>query len=152
MLNGFSWLMMWIIVGFLCTLRIIGFWGLLPSSGILKTREHNASETGFVSLLRWRVGHTYSVGSLTITGPLSKRHQHSRCLPPHLKTETDPVSETLCSLVSAYRTVDRVTKPNNSACYKPSGARGRVVDWGTMLQAGRSRVRFAMSLDFFQLT
>jgi hypothetical protein len=30
-----------------------------------------------------------------------------------------------------------------------SGARGSVVGWGTMLQAGRSRVPFPMSLDFF---
>jgi hypothetical protein len=29
-----------------------------------------------------------------------------------------------------------------------SGARGSVVGWGTMLQAGRSRVWFPMSLDF----
>jgi hypothetical protein len=33
-----------------------------------------------------------------------------------------------------------------------SGARGSVVRWGTVLQAGRSRVRFTMrSLDFFNL-
>jgi hypothetical protein len=31
------------------------------------------------------------------------------------------------------------------------GARGSVVGWGTMLQAGRSRVRFPMRLDFFSL-
>jgi hypothetical protein len=31
-----------------------------------------------------------------------------------------------------------------------SGARGSVVGWGTVLQAGRSRVRFSMtSLDFY---
>jgi hypothetical protein len=27
--------------------------GLCPSSGILKTIEHNVSESGFVSVLRW---------------------------------------------------------------------------------------------------
>jgi hypothetical protein len=31
---------------------------------------------------------------------------------------------------------------------KGVGARGRVVGWGTMLQSGRSQVRFPMSLDF----
>jgi hypothetical protein len=32
----------------------------------------------------------------------------------------------------------------------PTGARGKVVGWGTMLEAGRSRIRFPMrSLDFF---
>jgi hypothetical protein len=41
--------------------------GLCPSSGILhiETRTHNVLETGFVSVLRLRVGEdTYSVGSL----------------------------------------------------------------------------------------
>jgi hypothetical protein len=28
--------------------------GLCPSSGILETRKHNVSETGSVSVLRWR--------------------------------------------------------------------------------------------------
>jgi hypothetical protein len=37
--------------------------GLCPVSHILKTREHNISETGSVSILMWG-GHTYSVGSL----------------------------------------------------------------------------------------
>jgi hypothetical protein len=42
-----------------------------------------------------------------------------RCLPPpHLRTETDPVSETLC--FSEYRTMDIVQKPGNSECYTPS--------------------------------
>jgi hypothetical protein len=45
-----------------------------PSSGILETRKHNVSET------------------------LTKRP--NRVFPPHLRTETDPVSETLCFLVS----------------------------------------------------
>jgi hypothetical protein len=33
------------------------FLGLCPSSGILKTREHNVSETGCVSVLRWEKRH-----------------------------------------------------------------------------------------------
>jgi hypothetical protein len=37
--------------------------GLRPSSGILETRKHNVSETGFVSVLRWEED-TYSVRSL----------------------------------------------------------------------------------------
>jgi hypothetical protein len=36
--------------------RIIGFFGLFPSSGILETRKHDVSETGSVSDLRWRGG------------------------------------------------------------------------------------------------
>jgi aminoglycoside phosphotransferase family enzyme len=41
--------------------------------------------------------------------------QLSRCLlSSHLKTETDPVSETLCSSVCLeYRTMDKVKKPNS---------------------------------------
>jgi hypothetical protein len=38
---------------------------------------------------------------------------------------------------------------NNLMTIMQLGARGSVIDWATMLQAGRSRVRFPMrSLDF----
>jgi hypothetical protein len=41
--------------------------------------------------------------------------QQSRCLPPsHLRTETDPVSETLCFLVFRICTMDEVRKPSYS--------------------------------------
>jgi hypothetical protein len=52
------------------------YWGFghFPSSDILETRKHDVSETGSVSFLR--------------------------CLPPPLRTETYPVSETSCFLVS----------------------------------------------------
>jgi hypothetical protein len=45
--------------------NIQNYWvfGLRPSSSILKTKEHNVSETGSVSILRWE-GDTYSAGSL----------------------------------------------------------------------------------------
>jgi hypothetical protein len=46
------------------TLRITGFFGLCPSSGILNTRKHIVSEIGSVSVLRWGEGDTYCVGSL----------------------------------------------------------------------------------------
>jgi hypothetical protein len=42
-----------------------------PSSDILKTRKHNVSETGSVSVLR-----------------CGGRQQQGRCLLPHLRTET----------------------------------------------------------------
>jgi hypothetical protein len=45
------------------TLKIIGFLTLSPSSGILDIGKHNVSETGSVSVLRWRKGNTYFVGS-----------------------------------------------------------------------------------------
>jgi hypothetical protein len=39
--------------------------GRCPSSGILKTREHNVSETGSVSVLRWK-------GTFTLLGSLER--------------------------------------------------------------------------------
>jgi hypothetical protein len=40
--------------------------------------------------------------------------------PPRLKTETDPVSETLCFLVVEIRTMDKVQKLISNECYTPS--------------------------------
>jgi hypothetical protein len=39
---------------------------------------------------------------------------------PPLKTETDPVSETLFSSYLEFRTMDKVQKPTHSECYTPS--------------------------------
>jgi hypothetical protein len=41
------------------------YWGsgFCSSSGILKTRKYKISETGSVSVLRWREEDKYSVGS-----------------------------------------------------------------------------------------
>jgi hypothetical protein len=70
------WLSLWKserITGFLLSWNVTQFmkiwknywgFGLCPSSGILKTRKHNISETGSFSVLRWRGEDTYSVGSL----------------------------------------------------------------------------------------
>jgi hypothetical protein len=47
--------------------------------------------------------------------------QQSMCLSsPHLKTETDPLSETLFSRHLEYRTMDEVHKPSYSEYYTPS--------------------------------
>jgi hypothetical protein len=40
--------------------------------------------------------------------------------PPRLKTETDPVSETLCFLFVEIRTMDKVQKLSSNECYTPS--------------------------------
>jgi hypothetical protein len=40
--------------------------------------------------------------------------------PPRLKTETDPVSETLWFLFVEIRTMDKVQKLNSNECYTPS--------------------------------
>jgi hypothetical protein len=50
--------------------------------------------------------------------------QGSMCLPPHLRTERDPVSEMLCSL--EYRAMDEVQKPSNPECYTPSSEPFRI--------------------------
>jgi hypothetical protein len=54
---------------------------------------------------------------------------------------------------SAHRWCGKVVSLTRQPLFTPGkfvGARGSVVGWGTMLQAGRSRVRFPMrSLDFF---
>jgi hypothetical protein len=40
--------------------------------------------------------------------------------PFHLRTETDPVSETSCFYSLDYRTIEKVQKPSNFVCYTPS--------------------------------
>jgi hypothetical protein len=59
--------------------------GLCPSSGILENRKHNILETGSVYILRW------GGGTPTLLDPLERAILNQ---PPHLRTETDPVSET----------------------------------------------------------
>jgi hypothetical protein len=96
------------------------------------------------------------VGQKTPTqlGPLERanlnhwwlRAQMSRCLLPHLhlRTDTDPVSETSCSL--EYRTMEKVQKPSNSVRYTPSSEPFRIYEclvawltlrpwrWGTFVR------------------
>jgi hypothetical protein len=69
--------------------QIYWVFGLCPSSGFFlnNNEKHNVSETGSVSVLRW--GKTS-----TLLGPLERANLNCFC--PHLRTETDPVSETLC--------------------------------------------------------
>jgi hypothetical protein len=43
--------------------RINGFVGFVHQQGFCITRKHNVSETGSVSIFRWREGDAYSVGS-----------------------------------------------------------------------------------------
>jgi hypothetical protein len=63
--------------------------GLCPLSGILETRKHNVLETGSVSVLRWR-GET---PTQWLRLALSKGPNRVG-VSLHLRTETDPVSET----------------------------------------------------------
>jgi hypothetical protein len=69
--------------------------GLYPSSCMWKTKYHNASETGSISVLMWM-----GQDKPTQLGPLERaslNHWTNPGLscPIHLRTETDPVSETL---------------------------------------------------------
>jgi hypothetical protein len=83
-------------------LIIQNYWvfGLCPSSGILKTRKHSITPVTEVSSF-------YGT-------------QQSRCLPPHLRTEKGPFSETLCFLVSRILDDGQIRKASNSECYTPS--------------------------------
>jgi hypothetical protein len=54
-------------------------------------------------------------------------HKQSRSPPvPYLRTETDPVSETLCFPVIEFRMMDKVQKPSINECYTPSSEPYRV--------------------------
>jgi hypothetical protein len=90
--------------------------GLRPSSGILKTKYHNVSENGTVSVFRWVVRHllfwVLQKELTSITGS-SWRFALSKgpngVSPPHVRTETDPVSETLCFI--GFRILDDGQSP-----------------------------------------
>jgi hypothetical protein len=70
--------------------------GLCPSFGILK----NAKNHGVSGTVVQRLGSALSNGSNRVWLP-----------PPHVTTETDPISETSCSL--EYQTMDKVQKGSN---------------------------------------
>jgi hypothetical protein len=123
-----------------CGIRDYWVFGFGPSSGILKnTIERNVSEIQYVfSVLRWRGGRhllcwvrctellvhpawtryipflweirtsyrSRDRGQLSLTDPTKQVSPT-----PHVRTETDPISETLCSL--EYRTMEKVQKPTN---------------------------------------
>jgi hypothetical protein len=70
--------------------------GLCPSSGIQNDREHNVSETGCVSVLRWlRLALSKGPNPHGLRLVLSKG-LNCVVIPPHLRTERDPVYESLC--------------------------------------------------------
>jgi hypothetical protein len=97
--------------------------GLFPSCGILQTREHNGFGNWICFLPQVRGEDTYSVGTIrkgelqgSVTNPrlaLPKGPDKVGVFsPPHLRKETDPLSETLCSVVS--RIPDDGKSPNKS--------------------------------------
>jgi hypothetical protein len=88
----------------------MGFWTLSIVRYSKNTREHNGSETGSVFFLRLGGRHQNHWRLALANG--SNRVDVSSL---HLKMETDPISETLCSLVFLeYRAMDTVQKPSNS--------------------------------------
>jgi hypothetical protein len=66
------------------------------------------------------VGGSYSVESVA-------NINHRVGVPtPHLRTETDPVSETLCSVEC--RIMNKVQEPSNHECYTPSSEHFRIAN------------------------
>jgi hypothetical protein len=110
--------------------------GLFPLSGILENTTFRKLDL-FPSSGEGGGEDTYSVGplrkswsqSISITG---LRLAHSKgpnwvgVFSPHLhlRTKTDPVSETSCSLEC--QTMEKVRKPTNSVCYTPSSEPFRI--------------------------
>jgi hypothetical protein len=83
------------LLGLFWTLSIVWY-------GEDKKKNHNVSETGFVSVLRWM-----GQDKPTQLGPLERaslNHWTGLFCPIHLRTETDPVSETLWSFVKLLHT------------------------------------------------
>jgi hypothetical protein len=86
--------------------------GLSPSPGILETRKHDVSETGSISVLKCKRKTPTQLGPLERWRlAISKGPNWVGFFPPHLRTKTDPVSETSCSLVSGI--------PDNGQSPKP---------------------------------
>jgi hypothetical protein len=104
---------------------LLSFW-TLSIVRISTNRKHDVSETGSVSVFR-RGGGTYSIEKPKAC--LSTGDARIACgkasfwffcrvgpHPPRLKTETDPVSETLCFLFVEIRTMDKVQKLSSNEC------------------------------------
>jgi hypothetical protein len=100
------------------------FFFTISVSGILNTRKHTVSETGFVSVFggRGRVETPALWGRLERANLSHFLRDPTEYVSPssNLRTETDPVSETLWFLVFKIRTVDKFQKTNNSECHAPS--------------------------------
>jgi hypothetical protein len=93
------------------------FWTLSIALYVEDKKYHNVSETGSVSVLRWM-----GQDKPTLLGPLERaRDWVGLSCPFHLRTETDPVSETLWYFLSStYKTMDKVQKkPNSSVQHTP---------------------------------
>jgi hypothetical protein len=78
--------------------------------------------------------HVHGMADVSETGSLIEVSsfygtQQSRCLPPHLRTERDPVSEMLRFLFSRIPDDGKVQKSSNSVCYTPSSEPFRVYTW-----------------------
>jgi hypothetical protein len=86
------------------------YWVFWTFSIVWYSRQHDVSKTGSVSVLRWRWGRRH-LQWLRLA--LSKGlNWVGLPWPIHLRMETDPVSETSCSL--EYQTMEKVQKPTNS--------------------------------------
>jgi hypothetical protein len=87
--------------------------GLYPSSRILKNTFFRKLDLFQSSCEGWEK--TTMLGQIETANYNHWKTYVSITTAPHLRTETDPVSEMLCSL--EYRAMDKVQKPNNSRRY-----------------------------------
>jgi hypothetical protein len=87
------------------------------------TRRHNPEDNIFYTELLGFVA--FSIAWYSTKHNVSGA-QLSRCLLSHLylRAETEPVSETSCSL--EYQTMEKVRKPSNYVCYTPSSEPFRI--------------------------
>jgi hypothetical protein len=120
-----------ILPSFICSDNTISdVWSFTPSPVASPFLQPNLA----FSTLIWHAVHTATLSTLCLTLRYWQHTHHSDapCTPPS---------------TYAIDITDLFTFKMYSLWY---GARGSVVGWGTVLQAGRSRVRFPItSLDFF---
>jgi hypothetical protein len=119
------------------TLGITDFWTLSIVRYPKHIIQHKVSEIVSVSVLGWG-------GTSPVTDVSSLKRTQQGVFPPHLRTETDPASETLCPLVFLeYWMMDEVRTPSNSERVTSIAATSRESLTGdsTILDRVRNSVR-----------
>jgi hypothetical protein len=98
------------------------------STAILGSKFHGTHDHIYLSWLWWAFGRCYIALAIDVVLEVTSwLDEHSRCLPlPYLRMETDPVSETLCFLVSRIPDKWQRTKPSNSEYYTQSSELFRI--------------------------
>jgi hypothetical protein len=101
-----------------------GLVGFLTLSIVRFSKEHNVSETGSVSVLRWGVGRHQLCGLLVQWLRLALSHGSNRVGDSHPSPEDGNRFSLrnvgLFCVFLEYPTMDKVQKPQNPECYIPS--------------------------------